>query len=319
MEGMAGLTGKKVLITGASGFIGSHLAEKLAFMGMDVLSCDIQVQPKSYFIINKVYKVVPFKFVDIRDREAVRECINSFSPDYIIHLAAQTLVTVALKNPHETLETNIMGTVNVLEEARRSENTKGIIVASSDKAYGKTEKPYTEETPLKGDHPYDVSKSSTDLICQTYHKTYDTPIVVSRFGNVYGEGDINMDRIVPSICESIISSTTLNIRSNGKYIRDYLYVEDVVEGYLSLLKNMDKIKGEAYNFSSDDKLSVLELVSLAEKTIGKKITYKILNSAKNEIPYQHLSDLKIKKLGWKNSKKFEDVFDGILEWYRKIL
>ena len=316
---MAGLSRSKILVTGATGFIGSHLVEKLSTLGYDVLATDIQVNPRSYFIVNKIHRNIPFSFLDVRDRKAVLESLSEFKPDYIIHLAAQTLVTVAFENPYETLETNILGTINILESSRNNENIKGIIVASSDKAYGKTLKTYKESAPLKGDHPYDVSKSCTDLICQTYFKTYNSPVVVSRFGNVYGEGDFNLDRIVPGICESVIRNKTLNIRSNGKYVRDYLYVNDVVNGYLSLLQNITKIKGEAFNFSSTDKLSVIQLIRLAERAYGKEIPFRILNNAKNEIPYQHLDDSKIRKLGWKNESNFRNVFNQILDWYVKVL
>jgi CDP-glucose 4,6-dehydratase len=212
-----------------------------------------------------------------------------------------------------------MGTVSILEAARATESVKGVIVASSDKAYGKTKKAYTEESPLQGDHPYDVSKSATDLIAQTYYKTYGLPVVVTRFGNVYGEGDLHMDRIVPGICEAIIKNKPLLIRSNGKYVRDYVYVKDVADGYLFLLKHIDKVKGEAFNFSSDDYFSVLDLVKKAEEVMEKKIDYKILNNAKNEIPYQHLKDKKIRRLGWKPNFSFETTIKYILDSYRKIL
>lgn len=316
---MAGLKNQRILISGATGFIGSHIAERLANTGFDVIATDIQINPRSYFIVEGVYKKVPFNFMDVRDKEAIREAIIKNSPDYILHLAAQTLVTTAYDNPYETLETNIMGTVNILEEARKTGNIKGIIVASSDKAYGKTTKSYIESQPLQGDHPYDVSKSSADLICSTYFKTYNLPIVVTRFGNVFGEGDANMDRLIPGICEAILHNKKFVIRSDGKYIRDYLYVDDVVSGYMTLLNNFDKIKGEAFNFSSEDKLSVLSLISKAENLYGKKIPYIITNKAKNEIPYQHLNDEKIRKLGWVNNSSFESKFINVLNWYRKII
>lgn len=319
MESMAGLSSIKVLVTGGAGFIGSHLVEKLLSRGFDVLTIDIQIDPRSYFIKNKVYKNVDFKILDVCDRDGIRELLLNNRPDYIIHLAAQTLVTTAYENPYETFHTNVMGTVNILEESRKLGSLKGIIVASTDKAYGKTKKTYSEEHPLNGDHPYDASKSSTDLIAKTYFKTYQMPVVVTRFGNVYGEGDIHMDRIIPGICESVIRNKTLGIRSDGTYIRDYLYVNDVVEGYIFLLNKIPKVQGEAFNFSSLDKLTVLELIKKAEKAIGGKISYEILNNAKNEIPYQHLNDQKIRRLGWKNSYRFDSVFLQVLDWYRGIL
>jgi len=212
-----------------------------------------------------------------------------------------------------------MGTINILDAARLLPNLKGIIVASSDKAYGKTRKAYKEDTPLRGDHPYDVSKSCEDLIAQTYHKTYGLPIVITRFGNVYGEGDLNFGRIIPDICKAVIQKKTLFLRSDGTYVRDYIYISDVVDGYIFLLKNIKKINGEAFNFSSKDTLSVIEVVKIAEKILKTKIPYKILNNAKNEIPYQHLSDKKIKKLGWKTKYSFDNCLKDVLEWYKMIL
>lgn len=316
---MAGLKNAKVLVTGGAGFIGSHLVGRLIDLGAVPLVIDINIEPRSYFIVNKIYKNTMLDILDIRDRHAVRDFLQKEKPDYIIHLAAQTLVTTAYENPYETFNTNIMGTVNILEEARYLAGIQGIVVASTDKAYGKTQRTYSEDHPLNGDHPYDVSKSSTDLIARTYFKTYQLPVVVTRFGNVYGEGDVHMDRIIPGICEAIIRNKILEIRSDGKYIRDYLYVDDVADGYLFLLKNIGKLQGEAFNFSSNDKLSVLELLKKSENLLGSKIPYEILNNAKNEIPYQHLNDQKVRKLGWKNNYTFDKVFVNVLNWYRNVL
>ncbi len=316
---MAGLKKSKIIVTGGTGFIGSKLVEKLLDLGSDVVVADIAIDPHSLFIINKHHQKAKFEIVDIRNREEIFNLFNKYKPDFVFHLAAQTLVTVAYNNPIETLESNINGTINILEAARSSDFVKTIVVASSDKAYGKSDKTYNESFPLRGDHPYDVSKSSADLICNMYYKTYNTPVVVSRFGNVYGEGDLHFDRIVPGICMSIIRNQELQIRSNGKYVRDYLYVDDVVDGYIKLVLEGSKVHGQAFNFSSGDKLSVLELVEKAAKIIGKKIDYKILNNAHNEIPYQHLNDSKVRKIGWKNNYNFEMVFKKILDWYSKIV
>jgi len=319
MEGMGRLKSSKVFITGGAGFIGSHLIESLARDGHNVVCVDFKVDPKSYFIISGAYKKCEFQILNICDRDAVRSAIEFAKPEFIIHLAAQTLVTEAYNNPYETFNSNIMGTVNILEAVRQNTLVKGVIIASSDKAYGKSSLAYTESNSLSGDHPYDVSKSSTDLIATTYFKTYQLPVVVTRFGNVYGEGDCHFDRIVPGICESIIKNKTFEVRSNGEYVRDYLYVKDVVDGYKLLLSNMNKVVGNAYNFSSKDKLSVIELIKKVEIITGRKIDYKILNNAKNEIPYQHLRDLKVRKLGWYNNYNLEMVFPDILNWYRNVL
>lgn len=319
MESMAGLKDKTVLVTGGTGFIGSHLVKALASQGAKVVALDIAIDPKSLFVSDGVYKLSKFILADLRDKKEVDKVFKKYSPQYVFHLAAEAIVEKSFDNPYDTFETNIMGTVNVLEACRKLNSVSSIIVASSDKAYGKTKKPYTENSSLKGDHPYDVSKSSADLISYAYHKSYGLPIVVTRFGNVYGEGDLHMNRIIPGICEAIVKKKTLEIRSNGRYVRDYLYVKDVVDGYILLSSRIDSIVGEAFNFSSKDSLSVLDLIRKVEKILKTKIKYKILNNSKNEIRYQHLDDRKIRKLGWKNKFTLESVIIDVLEWYKGVL
>jgi len=318
VENMAGLNGKNIIVTGGAGFIGGHLVKKLVALGANVLVIDITIIENCIFVTSGSYKKTKFELVDVRNRSEIERVFKEFNPKFIFHLAAQALVGNGFFNPVKTFETNVMGTVNVLEAARNLKYLKGIIVASSDKAYGKlkTNSAYKEDFPLFGDHPYDVSKSCEDLIALTYFKTYQLPVAVTRFGNVYGEGDFHFNRIIPGICEALVNNKTLEIRSNGKYVRDYLYVEDVVNGYLFLLSKIDSIKGEAFNFSSNDNLSVLDVVKTVEKSLGEKIKYTIKNSAKNEIPYQHLDDSKIKKLGWSSSHSLKTSLPSVLEWYK---
>ena len=315
---MERLKGRKIIVTGGTGFIGSHLVKLLLSLGAKVTVIDITLRKKSYFDKQKLATQVNLQFIDIAKKKKINDLFFEVKPDYVFHLAAEAIVNDSYNNPYKTFQTNVMGTVSILEASRKI-GVKGVIVASSDKAYGKTTEMYTEASPLQGDHPYDVSKSCTDLIAQTYYKTYGLPVVVTRFGNVYGEGDLHLNRIIPGICESTLKKKPLLIRSDGKYIRDYLYVKDVVEGYVFLLQHIEKIKGEAFNFSSKDTLSVLELITKAEKILQTKIDYKIMNTARNEIPYQHLNDSKIKKLGWKNIEKMDDVLPKILEWYKTII
>lgn len=327
MEGMAlkiqnskfRVKNSKVLVTGGAGFIGSHLVKKLHSLDFHVVVVDVAVNPRSLFAIERLHKKSTLIKTDIRDREKVFTLFKKYKPDFIFHLAAEPIVENAYKNPYETFDTNVMGTVNILDAARTIKNLKGVIVASSDKAYGKTKIAYSENSPLAGDHPYDVSKSCEDLIAYTYFKTYGLPVTITRFGNVYGEGDFHTGRIIPDICDAVNKKKTLLIRSDGSYVRDYLYVADVVNGYIFLMKNMKKAIGQAYNFSSRDTLSVMQLIKKAEKVLNKKIRYKILNTAKNEIPYQHLDDRKIRKLGWKSSYQLSDVLKQVAGWYKKTV
>lgn len=310
---------RNVIVTGGSGFIGSHLVGELIAQGYHVIVPYVDVEKQSFFLQRGYDRKVTLEKLDIRSKKRVFAFVKKFTPDFIFHLAAVTLVTDAYRNPLETFETNIMGTAYFLESIRIYKNIKGIIVASTDKAYGKTEKTYMERSPLKGDHPYDVSKSSADLISQTYVKTYKTPVIITRFGNVYGEGDLHFDRIIPGICEAIIKRKKLIIRSDGTYVRDYLYVKDVVDGYMFLFKNFKKLNGEAFNFSSSDTYSVLELIKKIASVLQEKVSYEVTNTAKNEIPYQHLNDDKIKKIGWKNNYIIETTIKKVLEWYKSVL
>ena len=318
MENM--VTGKEVvLVTGGAGFIGGHLVELLLKKKYRVVVIDIQKSCKSYFFLNHLDKKVDYRIVDIRKKKHVEALFQNLHPSYVIHLAAQPIVQDAYDHPYYAFDTNIMGTVNILEACRKNKTIKRIIIASSDKAYGKTKNAYTESSPLQGDHPYDVSKSCEDLIAQTYFKTYDLPVIITRFGNVYGEGDLHFDRIVPGICKSLITHTSLQIRSDGTYVRDYIYVKDVAIGYVLLMKLKKNISGEAFNFSSKDTFSVLKLLKKAELATHKHILYEIKNTAKNEIPYQHLNATKINKLGWRSKYSFKKSLPYIFHWYKSIL
>ncbi len=309
------------LVTGGSGFVGSHLVEFLLNKKARVITTYLDHDPKSYFAYKRLNKRAIMSHVDICNFDLVHDLVTKYNVYFIFHLAAQPIVEVAYINPRNTILTNVQGTVNMLECARTTAQVKGIIIASSDKAYGKlTKTKYLEQDALRGDHPYDVSKSAADLIAQAYRRTYNLSVVVTRFGNIYGEGDLNYSRIIPGIMRAILTSEPLQIRSDGKHIRDYLYVKDVVEGYYLLFENFSKVVGEAFNFGSVETLSVLEVVNLVEKTLKRKIPYEILNTAKNEASYQSLDYAKVKQIiNWRPKYKMSRVIDNIYAYYKQIL
>lgn len=319
MEDLGRLKGKKILVTGGTGFVASHLVKALVKEKARVIVPFRSLDPASFFINQKLEEKTLLCVADLKDKNRVFDLVTKYEIEYIFHLAAQAIVPTAFHHPWETLASNIMGTANVLEAGRLYPGIKGIIVASSDKAYGKlNKKKYRETDALQGDHPYEVSKSAADLMAQSYWQTYGLPVVITRFGNIYGEGDLNFSRIIPGMMKAMILNETLKIRSDGTPIREYLYVEDVVAGYLLLALNIKKIKGEAFNFGSNDRLSVIELIKLAEKVLNTKIKYHLLNTAKNEIPYQSLDFAKIKKkLGWKPKYSIASTIQKIKQWYQK--
>lgn len=317
---MSVLKGKNVLVTGATGLVGSHVTEKLLELGANVVCTHRSFNPKSYFAHKKLQEKVVMANCDFKDFDRVLDVITKYEIEYIFHIGAQPIVETAYWNPRETLNDNVMGTVNILESARLYPRIKAVVVASSDKAYGKGSVDATEDFPMAGDHPYDVSKSCVDLIARTYAKTYKMPVAVSRFGNIYGPGDLNFNRIVPGIMKAVMNNETLELRSDGSFVRDYVYVREVVEGYIALAENIDKTKGEAFNFSTGYNFSVLDLLEKIPKIIGKECKYKVVNNQQNEIPAQSLNYEKAKRvLGWKEKYTFEEGIKETYEWYKNNL
>lgn len=309
------LTGKNVLVTGGNGFIGSHLVKYLVDNKIKVIVPYIEIDKRSYFHSNNLHKKTKFIRCDLRNFDKTLKLVKNNRIDFIFHLAAQAIVEKALENPLKTFQSNIMGTVNILEAARNYGKVRGIIVTSSDKAYGKIPKA-TEKDPVGGDHPYETSKASADLIARAYFLNFGLPVVVTRFGNVYGEGDLNFSRIIPGIVKSLIKNEELLIRSDGKFTRDYVYVKDIVEACVKLAKKINDVSGEIFNISSLENLSVLALIEKVENALGMKVGYRILNNAFNEIPKQSINFAKIKKrLGWKPKSNLKATIPKIYQWY----
>lgn len=318
---MSVLTGKNILVTGATGLVGSHLVERLLeLQPFRVIILSRSRDSEAYFFKRGLDNRVVTANGDLKDKERIIDIVTKYEINYIFHIAAQPIIATAYINPYETLMTNIMGTTHILEAARLSPYIQGVIVASSDKAYGKDCTFALESQPLRGDHPYDVSKSCTDLLALTYAKTYHLPVTVSRFGNIFGPGDLNFNRIIPGIMKAALKNETLPLRSDGQFIRDYVFVRDVVEGYIALAENMDKARGEAYNFSTGYNFSVIQLIEKISWIIGTKVNYTILNNQQNEIPKQSLNyDKATLQLGWKPVTTFEDAILETYGWYMETL
>ncbi|HEY2015955.1 MAG TPA: NAD-dependent epimerase/dehydratase family protein, partial [Bryobacteraceae bacterium] len=255
---------RPVLVTGATGFLGAWLTRSLVEAGADVVCIVRDWVPQSALLRSQAIDQVQMVRGDICDRDLVERTIGEYETGMVIHLAAQTIVGIANRNPISTFQSNIQGTWTVLEACRRSPGVRSIIVASSDKAYGDQQiLPYNEETPLEGRHPYDVSKSCADLIAQAYAITYGLPVAITRCGNFYGGGDLNWNRIVPGTIRSILNGERPVIRSDGQYVRDYFYVEDGAAAYMLLAEQLyerPELRGMAFNFSNEIEVTVLELV-----------------------------------------------------------
>jgi CDP-glucose 4,6-dehydratase len=312
---------RPTFVTGGTGLVGSWLVRRLVEAGADVVCLVRDWVPQSELVRTHLLEKVKVVRGDIRDQALLERILGEFEIDTVIHLAAQTIVTIANRNPVSTFETNIGGTWNLLEACRRSPKVKQIVVASSDKAYGdQIDLPYNENTPLQGQHPYDVSKSCTDLISHTYAVSYGLPVVITRCGNFYGGGDLNWNRIVPGTIRSIHHGQAPVIRSDGQYIRDYFYVEDGAAAYMLLAQKLaenPELKGEAFNFSNELQITVSDLVESILHQMGSKLKPMILNETSNEIRHQYLSAEKARKLlNWSPLFTIEKGLELTIKWYQ---
>jgi len=324
MEMKHSWNGKNVFVTGATGLVGSILVRTLTDFGANVSALIFDSPAGSELVQSGLINKINLYNGDLSDYQVVSRALVQSEPDYIFHLGAQTIVGKGLIDPKGTLETNVQGTWNILEAARNfSPQLLSIVVASSDKAYGEAKiLPYDESFPLHGDGPYDVSKSCTDLISQSYGKTYNLPVSIARCGNIYGPGDTNWSRIVPGTFHSLLTKQTPVLRSDGTFLRDYIFVKDVVDAYLVLaLKQADLAPGEAFNFSHDRAYSVLEIYSeICEVVLQKYLEPEVLNSVTHEIHDQHLTSTKAKeKLGWEAKYSLESGLRESLPWYRELI
>lgn len=323
MSAPAGWKNRNVLVTGATGLLGSWLTQELVARGAHV-TCLVRDQvPRSRLVTSGVITKVNVVRAPLEDFQEVLRALNEYEVECVFHLAAQTIVGTASRSVLSTFEANIKGTWNVLEACRAlPQLVKRVLVASSDKAYGEHAKlPYSEDAPLVGRFPYDASKACAELLCASYAASFKLPVVTTRCGNLYGGGDLNYSRIVPGTIRSALLGERPIVRSNGKFVRDYFYVEDAAGAYLHLAEQMlvQDLHGEAFNFGTNEPKNVLEMVALVLQAAGRpELEPVVLNQASNEIERQFLDCTKARtKLGWTPRYSMQEALARTVAWYRE--
>ena len=315
-------TDRNVFITGGSGLLGSWMTEELARRGANVVCLVRDWVPASRLNAPGLLDAVTVVRGELEDRDLLLRALNEYEIETVLHLGAQTIVGTASRSPISTFEANIRGTWNILEACRECPKLiRRIVVASSDKAYGEHPTlPYTEDAPLIGRFPYDVSKSCADLITLSYWHTYRLPVAVTRCGNLFGGGDLNFNRLVPGTIRSVLRNERPVIRSDGTFVRDYFYVRDAVDAYLQLAERMDDsaFHGQAFNFGTETPMSVLEMVAAVLARIGKpELEPIIMAEATHEISRQYLDCGKAHRMmGWRPAFTLEQGLDESIGWYR---
>ncbi len=312
---------RPIFVTGATGLIGGWLVKRLIEQGADIVCLVRDWIPQSEFVRASLVEKVKTVRGEVQDQALIERTLGEYEIDTVIHLAAQTIVGIANRNPVSTFEANITGTWSLLEACRRSPAVKQIVVASSDKAYGDHDVlPYEEDAPLQGRHPYDVSKSCADLIAQTYGSTYGLPVAITRCGNFYGGGDLNWNRIVPGTIRSVLRGQRPVIRSDGRFVRDYFYAEDGALANMVLAERLARnpdLRGHAFNFSNEIQVTVSELVERLLTLMDSDLEPEVRNEASNEIRHQYLSAAKARKLlDWQPSFSLDEGLRQTIDWYK---
>jgi CDP-glucose 4,6-dehydratase len=314
---------RPVFVTGATGLVGSWLVPRLLDAGADVVCLVRDWIPESLVVSSGALGRCRVVRGDLCDQALLERVLGEHEITTVMHLAAQAIVPIAQRNPVSTFESNIKGTWALLEACRRSPRVGQIVVASSDKAYGNHDgEVYDESFALRADHPYDVSKACADMIAQSYARTFDSPVAITRCGNFYGGGDFNWNRLVPGTVRSILRGQRPLIRSDGKAIRDWFYVEDGAAAYMHLAEKLaaaPMLRGEAFNFSVETRVSARELVTRIASAMGVKVDPEITGEAKGEIPVQLLSAEKARSvLGWTPRHTLDDGLRRTVAWYARF-
>lgn len=311
-------------MTGATGLLGGWMVRGLRAQGANVVALVRDGVPGSMLARDGLITQIPSVFGSLTDMGLMRRTIAEYGIKTVIHLAAQTLVGVAKADPVGTLEANVQGTWTVLDAARQMKGVQ-VLVASSDKAYGEAVSlPYTEDQPLRGKYPYDASKSCVDLIAGMYAHTYKMPVGIVRCGNLYGGGDLNFSRLIPGMVRASLFEEPFLVRSDGKFVRDYLYAEDAVDAYMTFAERLaedESLYGEAFNFSLEVRYTVLELAAIVQDMVGgPKIEPTVLNIASDEIREQYMTSEKARRLlGWEPRCGLDEGLRRTIDWYRGYL
>ena len=321
---MSHWTGRRVLITGATGLVGAWLTRDLLSKGASVVALARDWDPQSELIRSGDVNRVTVVNGVVEDLGTVLRALNHNRCNTVFHLAAQTQVGAAFRDPFETFESNVRGTYTLMEACRRlGTQVESIVVASSDKAYGDAAQlPYTEDTRLDAKYPYDTSKLCTDFLTRSYAVTYGLPATIARCGNIYGGGDQNWERIVPGTIRSLLAGERPVIRSDGKLTRDYVYVKEVVSAYEALAEQVQRpeVRGHAFNFSAEKPLSVLSIVAAVTTAVGSSLTPDVRNTAVAEIRDQFLDSTRARQvLGWQSTWTLESALAETVSWYREFL
>ncbi len=314
---------KKVFVTGATGFVGANLVSSLIGRCPNIICLIRDEIPQSFFYCEELdCKVISVRG-DLQDYFLLERILCEYEIDIVLHLGAQTIVTIAAQGPIGTFKSNIEGTWNLLEACRRYQKAKAIVIASTDKAYGASDElPYKENFPLRPTAIYDVSKSCADLIAQAYAKTYSLPICVTRCANLFGPGDLNFSRLIPGTIKAAFFKEELEIRSDGNYLREYFYVKDAVSAYLELAEKMVRkgLNGEVFNFGGEDRYPVHKVVDLISGLMKvPNLKKRILNQAEGEIREQYLDTMKAKReLEWQPKWQMKEALTETISWYEEF-
>jgi CDP-glucose 4,6-dehydratase len=316
---------RSVLVTGATGLVGSALVPGLLEAGARVCALVRDWDPQSELIRSGVIESCRVVSGRLESMPDVERALVEHDVETVFHLGAQTVVGTGYRSPYATFESNIRGSYTLFEACRRhADVVRRLVVASSDKAYGESAVlPYTEEMPARGRHPYDVSKSCADLLAKCYAHTYELPIVVARCGNIYGGGDLNWSRLIPGTIRSVLAGQAPVIRSDGLYRRDYVYVADAAAAYLAMAERIElpEVRGEAFNFGPADSFTVLQVAEAVLRLAGRSDLEPVIeNTVRAEIRDQHLDSTKADRLlGWRPRWSLEKGLEKTIAWYRERL